>query len=353
MKEIEKKHASQCRLISVRQKTIEEATMEISQLQQEEVKHIGLAEQLEKESKYSLGLLPIAMERLFGAETQEKVQNVMTFVSTLANELVVNRTSRTIHRNSIFPSLSDEKEMKSKYRLLLQEIDRIDRVKGDRAASAMLHATPQLFPKEVLQQNLEVELNKMMCQEISNNERNHPLLKLDQNDMNAMDNLSVDTFDSQEDNKIPSRSDFDFNSQDSHSDTSTLGDYQWKDPRELDTLVSQKDNLGSSILLWKKERRNSIKLSGKATIAVMELDEKIRCTTVEKNTIEDTIKLAAIDTELHAVTKSVSKYFVVRSLHGYDTLMHRSEAVDALSAEHDFLVATLVSREIIDDALDR
>ena len=352
-KEIEKKYASQCRLISVRRKTIEEATLEISQLKEEEVKHIGLAEQFEKDSERSLVLLPVAMEKLFGVETQEKVQNVMTFVSSLANELLVNRTSKTIHRNSIFPSLSDEKEMKSKYRLLLQEIDRIDRLKDDRAASAMLHATPQLFPKEVLQQNLEIELNKMICQEISDNETNHPLLKLDQNDINAMDNLSVDTFDSQEYDEIPNKGDFEFNPIDSHSDTNAMVVYQWKDPRELDTLVSQRDDLGSRILRLKKERRNSMKLSGKATNALTELEEKMRCATVEKTRIEDTIKLAAIDADLHAVTKRVSKYFVVRSLHGYDTLMHRSEAVDALSAEHDHLVATLVSREIIDDALDR
>ena len=86
---------------------------------------------------------------------------------------------------------------------------------------------------------------------------------------------------------------------------------------------------------------------------MIELEEKIRSSMIAKTRIEETLQLQAVDKELYDAATCTSKYIVIRSLHGYDTLMDRSGAIEALLAQHDHLVAVLVSKEIIDDVLDR
>ena len=79
----------------------------------------------------------------------------------------------------------------------------------------------------------------------------------------------------------------------------------------------------------------------------------MRESTIKLARVNEQLKLKDVDKELHDTFNSVNKYVVVHSLHGYVSLIHRSEAIDALTFEHDRLVAILVSKETIDGILDR
>jgi len=75
--------------------------------------------------------------------------------------------------------------------------------------------------------------------------------------------------------------------------------------------------------------------------------------TREVNHIERQVRLSKIDRELHDILASDKEYSEVTALHGYTMCMWTSEAEKALEYEHNKLVATTVSSEVVDTILDR
>mmetsp|Transcript_23616 Transcript_23616/g.36590 ORF Transcript_23616/g.36590 Transcript_23616/m.36590 type:complete len:490 (-) Transcript_23616:126-1595(-) len=81
-------------------------------------------------------------------------------------------------------------------------------------------------------------------------------------------------------------------------------------------------------------------------------DDLLHELTREVNHIERQVRLSKIDKELHDILASDKEYSEVTALHGYTMCMWTSEAEKALEYEHNKLVATTVSSEVVDTILD-
>jgi hypothetical protein len=347
-------------LISVRKQSIKDINDSIIQITSDGKSHIDSAKKLEKQIDYSLKILPKVFDRLFGNETHLKIEQIMTSYDSMTRKVIKSCENqfRSITAKSRYTTLSEVVSFSDRCRMLLREIDRVHLFNGDHVASALLHATPQIFPKKDLKDKLQIELKKMMYNKINEEELEHPLLRHNLASRHYDGDCdSINTFDSG--NEEHTISTLDCNETDDEISAKPICEAcetfpcQWNASIDVATLNEKRNQLSSTVMTIKQERFKLSSNSHDDDVSLSMMEEEIRKLTIELQRIDEQLKLAAVDKELHDSYNSTSKYFVVRSLHGYDSLMHRSEAKDALSVEHDRLVAILVSKETIDDILDR
>lgn len=68
--------------------------------------------------------------------------------------------------------------------------------------------------------------------------------------------------------------------------------------------------------------------------------------------IDSQLQLQRIDEELHSTYASTAEFVSVRSIHGYDTTVHRTDAIWALEREHDRHISQMAAAETIDNILE-
>ena len=212
-------------------------------------------------------------------------------------------------------------------------------------------------------------MKNFIIQVIEEQDARHPLLKYDESDtIDEGDNASIKTLDSDIDcyeetdsfqigePRIGER--FMVDETKSKFDSkicracNTL-QCRRKDSSNVILLEERRDDLSSRILSKKRKRLDLLSNSGEFRTSVDTVEEEIRVLSVELTRIHEQLKLEAVDRELHDTFNHDSKCFVVHSLHGYESLMYRQDAIVALKAEHDRLVATLASKEIIENILEQ
>jgi len=85
---------------------------------------------------------------------------------------------------------------------------------------------------------------------------------------------------------------------------------------------------------------------------IMKREDLIHELNYEMKVINQQLKLEEVDRELHMCFDWKGEYFETQALHGYKQTQFTSNVKIALNEYHDRLVATEVTREIIDDILD-
>ena len=374
-KKLELEFTTQCRLISIREQAIKTTEEDIGRITKEQTKCSDLAFQLRKECRKSFELLLKIFAKLFSSDIQHEIKNIMEMNmlsrSRQFNEQKILKPHEIQHGQSnvhaTFALLFHKSSFIEKCRILLQEIDRVHEVKSDSVASAMLHSMPQLFPKKVLCDNLYTEMKKLILEQIKGEESSHPLL-----DINAIgnsedkDDISIDTFDSEnvdcfnnECKQSDHEASFHCHNENKQIPSKLLcracGTYpcSWISPTDVVMFREKRENLSTRVLSMRKERLQALVSGNSDEKSLNIIEEGIKELNIELVDTDCQLSISAVDKELHDSFNSTSKYLLVRSLHGYDTLMHRTEAIDALTAEHDHLVAKLASKEVLNDILDR
>ena len=321
----------------------------IEELLEKQKQHSNEVLQLTEQNRKCLEDLPRFCTALFGSTVSSYIEDILM------------RDTDEIDKEGLD---SDEQVYVVKSRKLLREIDRTQAVKRERVASIMIHKMPQLFPKHTLQTNLQTEMNNVIMAHIMHEEKTHP--------------LSSDRRKINDDEKSINSSELSINN-DTLSDDEHIGEILyhqnrdqtgipnnlcnacggipciWRKPTNIPLLCKRRDNVSNTILSMKQKRTKIISTSSQYR-SFRELDEnrvEIKRLSKALDDIDDQLKVMAVDEELHKAFKINDKYFVVRSLHGYDTLMLRADAIGLLSSEHDRLVALLVARELMEDILNR
>ncbi len=342
----------------MRQQSIQDTINCIDEIVREQNLHSNLALDLEKQNESYLEILPRAFDNLFGNGMFDKVNRVMLEEEDDGSINTVEMENlSSVKKDSRYTSLHDAPTVACQCRLLLQEIDRVDKVRDKHVASAMLHAMAQLFPKDILLKKLEKEIERVILGEIRREELGHPLLTQEiTENFDDADNDSVDTLDSESYNDLKGENNLYDTFDDGISSTRSASWSPCSDNNSIDVtkLSEQRDQISATLLSIKQEQYKISKRGDETHFASQQQleDERIELA-IKLKRIDEELKLAAVDKELHDSYKNTSEYIVVRSLHGYETLMHRGEAIDALNAEHNRLVAALVSKEVIDDILER
>lgn len=314
--------------------------------------HQDLALKLYQQNECSLEVMSVALCKLFGSQLRYQEIKDAIIVSMIESDTMIE-ASRFTERS----------------REILREIDCVKDDDGKLVASSLLHDMPQLFQKEVLLKNLESEMKQLLLNNLKNEESIHPLYNYVSTDDEDYD--SVDTLDSelsmindkidQEDETINVQSDNGHDLEEtylnaSHCKICNTCPCQWFDSNDRHHLLKEKQNeMSTRVMLLKRQRVRLLSKKNEEEMQALDgIEEEIRGSTIALTNIEQELKLLAVSHELHNIMLSSSiKYVLVQSLHGYDTVMYKDEAIYSLTAEEDRLVATLTARELLDDLLDR
>lgn len=340
-------------MISIRTQTIHDLKQSVVEIITKHKKEIDVAQQLRETNEKLVDQLLRTVQKLFSGHAHMAMLDALTlrdppqpkeqkelFFSSFLNIMIIKRC-----------------------RIILRELDRVTAVKNHIVASEMLHKSPQLFPKEVLKKNLESEMKKEIFEEIQHEESNQPMLKgqvtytLDHDDeTDSLDTLDSDVSlslhqdhvnDGTPDDRIDNHS---IATQDKLlCKACGTSPCTWYDSIDSNTLTTRRNDISAKLVGLKQKRVTILTRN----LETGDIDDEIKTLTNELIHIEEKIKLSAVDKELHDSINSSSKYFLVRSLHGYDTLMHTDEAECALMVEHDRLTAILASKEVLNDILER
>ncbi len=255
--------------------------------------------------------------------------------------------------------LSSEQLVLRDSRVLVKEIERVQEHNDRMVESILLHASvPQLFPRDVLLVELSRKLESTLLEQIQREELDHPLgrealLKYDDEDSFEY------TFDSDEVYSEQDEIETDVSGDDMTIErmgclACKKAQCQWRGLEEYDKLKVRRHVISCELMGLRKKQVQY----GKATLAKNEeelhyLAEGIRELTLEAERIDDQIKLHDVDKELHNVyTEEKVRFVIIRSLHNFDNCMKSDEAIKALEGEREFLLARVVAREVIDDAIE-
>lgn len=334
LKNAELEFARQCRLISLRRQSIIDAEDNTLQYRKDQQNENDTVLQLKLKNKLVFESLSEGFHALFGNNfIESEILSMLPIKISIAKD-----TSSFQHRS----------------RVLLLESDRICSEMKKYVASSMFHDMPQLFPKSIIQDKIQTEMRKVLLEQIQHVEACHPLMNLDLVDK---DDDSIGTFDSETSYSLEEycQECDDENDGDCIAICKACGTFPcgWKDTSDSDLLRTQRDELTLKIMSAKRQRLSRTSECGAETRSFTDIDEDIKTLTMESVNIDEKLKLSSVDKELHDSLQSDDKYFIMRSLHGYDTLTQRTEAIIALTAERDRLVGIIVSKEIVGDILDR
>ncbi len=351
-KKAEAAFAKQCRLISIRHQTILETKNSFIQIMDNQKNCQDSVLKLQQQNECSLEIMSLALCKLFGNQLRYQEIKDAIKVSMIESDIAIE-TSRFTKRS----------------REILREIDCVKNDDGKLVASSLLHDMPQLFQKEVLVKNLESEMKQLLLINLKNEESTHPLYNYVSAD--DEDNDSVDTLDSglsmmndeldQKDETKDIQSDSGHVLEENFLNASLCkicdtNPCQWFDSNDGHHLLKERqDEMSTRLMLLKRQRVRLLSKKYEVEMQALEdIDEEIRVLTRTLTKTEQKLKLLAVSHELHNIMlSSSSKYVLVQSLHGYDTVMYKDEAIYALTVEEDRLVATLTARELLDDLLDR
>lgn len=235
-------------------------------------------------------------------------------------------------------------------RAILREITRASCHFTKLVKSSFLHQSTQLYPKDYLIDELERNLQVLLLDDIRRKEALHPMLLASIDDENENDTF-IDTFDS--DNLTDTGIE-----ESKEVDDLFCTVCRTKPCNKVDTGIFQsfrmeRETVTNAIMELRKER---VKLSKQdpEDCRLNRISQEILFLQNEASALDVKIKLESVDKELHDILKiNQNGYFVVRSLHQYDCLMEKGDAISALKKEHDRLVAYQSAKEILDDTLCR
>ena len=122
-------YASHCRLISVRQQSVEDTNIIIDENTREQMYHCNSVLDLEKENENYLEILPMAFHKLFANNMCEMVKKIMLEKDEESKHSKETKNVSSVSKDSRYISLTDAPTTTCRCRLLLQEIDRVSSMK--------------------------------------------------------------------------------------------------------------------------------------------------------------------------------------------------------------------------------
>jgi hypothetical protein len=269
---------------------------------------------------------------------------------------------------------------------LLEELHRVDDMPPTTkyVDSHLLHAQPQRFYKDVYKSAIEAEIDRIVAEQIRERERAlalaiGPYAFSDDKDGAVSESTEGEGEDweagvlqaGNDDVTVPSYGAIADGREDAEQGVleswSAYVDEKQIDARlkqlhaEIRRLQAEAGSLGVAT------RRRSVTASAitESTVQThvplsairggrpqMSLNDAVREMRWESNELSKHIQLADMDRELHNALLSDSASITVSALHKYPTLMRRSEAVEALSAAREQLIARVIAVEVVDDMLE-
>lgn len=242
-------------------------------------------------------------------------------------------------------------EMDEKGRRILSEIDRCMNCKDKYVESSVLHNVPQTFLTSELRCELEVELDRMLMEQIRQEERQFSL-DPGSNEVPGCRFDEAESTDNRQQHKVIQ----------AYPDNNCLAcnsrPCQWTLYADADALARRKKELNREMMFVQKQKdvktiqslvAGSVLNGGDTQFTPSELIQELAC---EIKDIDSKLKLNSIDNELHMAYASESDSVTIRSIHGFDTTVKRENAILALEHEHDRHIATTSAVEIIDGILE-
>jgi hypothetical protein len=257
-------------------------------------------------------------------------------------------------------------DLDERLRNLMIEQDRVLDSADHSIVSHILHFTTQMFPKHKLLLDIELEMMKMIDNQIMSFEQKQLSQYKSNENMHDESSIRSDadglkhilTYYQPEYgfciDQLPAAFEAsDFGVSQSHAVEDKLTHFciacchnpcRWKSAVNEECLDRRRAEISSALI--------SIK-SGKADLDYSEMINRTRDLSVEAYEVDTKVKLNRVDKELHDIYSSKSNGFIeVTSLHGYGSLMTRAGAIESLEHEHDRLIAILISNEIVDGILN-
>ena len=280
-------------------------------------------------------------------------------------------------RPAIFTSLGEGsqafEEIDKRGQLILSEIHRCIDCKDEYIESGVLHNVPQTFVTTELRNKLEAELDRLLMEQILQEERqfphhyrkattwNSPTSDFDHSKPTcSLQNTGFATS-VVNDEALSNYSDSMANSKTSQVEACfACNAYpcQWAPFCDADLLARRKKNLYREMMYVQKQRYATtvqsvvagsvLKGGGKQFLPsdlLQELSSEIK-------DIDSKLKLCLIDNELHMAYASRCECVTIRSIHGYDTTVKRDGGILALEHERNRHIANIAAAEIIDGILE-
>jgi len=328
---------------------------EINALNEEKKLQILHTKKVRDENSQLRNALPDAFNKICDSNLASKARTVLEDHEGRRNE-------NSEEAKDQFCADSKEGPFVQQSRACLREIDRAGNEGGTLVESVMVHALPQLFPKDVLLVELNRLLDNMLYERIQQEETMHPLLRrsIEFND----DDSFVGTFDSEDEEEYPSplkQDEVESAAQVQICLACKTHPCRWNGSIDYAQLESRREHLSRLIIETKRKRLQFIS-NAKAFGPLRTDDEKeslfyndeiLRESSREADDIDDKLRLYRVDRELHdAYCKRKERYIITRALHNYDCMMSTDDAIYALEREQERLVAKVTAKEVLTGILD-
>lgn len=249
--------------------------------------------------------------------------------------MIIKKNIPLLGRRSMFGGLSlakstppPEPEMTydQKCELVLCEMERCMKWNQRHIESSVLHNVLQVFVTKDLHRELEAELDRLLMQQLQEEEQKISALPRDEDIEETSSDANFCTA----------------------CDNSPCRWHPWCDE---DSLIKRKKRLYHELKEFQKHEPGEISVvnGDENPYSPNDLIKKI---SNEIKEIDASIKLSSIDKELHEAFSTASESVIVKSIHGFPTTIQRESAIQALQFEHNRIIARELAAETLERILD-
>lgn len=228
-------------------------------------------------------------------------------------------------------------EIDKKCRQILLEIEKCKKTEEKYIESSVLHDVPQIFHAKELEGELEAELDRLLTEQILCHERISSVSPKNEEE-GSLEDVKTRT----PRGCLACRSCRCYWAP--FCDIVVLDDRKNELETELKSIQNKK-----GIQVIESTVPRSVIDGGDIKFTPSELiDELLR----EIKEIDSKRTLSMVDAELHAIYASTDESVIISSLHGFDVIFQREDAIVALESERNRRIATIASAEVISGILE-
>ncbi|KAL7508051.1 hypothetical protein ACHAXN_005128 [Cyclotella atomus] len=255
-------------------------------------------------------------------------------ISTFGRRGMIGGFAKTNGAPPPAPSLSIDEKCK----LVLTEMERCANWKHRHIESSILHNVPQVFVTADLQRELELELDRLLMEQLIQEEQRQ--IHSPSAEMIVRESIEEEPEDL------------------NYCMACNSSPCEWKPSCDVDALTKRKKLLYRELTAAQKQQDCKMIRSAIARSVLNGGDNQFRPVdlikelSIEIKEIDSSIKLCFIDEELHQTYATVSESVTVQSIHGFPTTVKRDAAIQALDFQHSRLIAKELAAETIEGILD-
>lgn len=341
--------------------------------------------------------LTVAIDLLFGSSQKTELLQRLVEIDHRKYEMLGQLSHGSLDQRLMQKTGSTttvENSYPDRCRTLLKEFDKVVGHLKDVVPSSILHTLPQLFPKDALKAEIQIEIDKVISDNISSEELSHPLLKQSTNLEPDEDDISSDgtldyyledrcqtplqdkedlTTDYIEDSMRRGKSPRQFSlggkgnkqlHRELNRNNRNGSEYFVSSPDnrynaiDAEGLEKRRETLVKEILVVRKRPvemilTSTVVRSESSDLVMFRKNDLLRELSDEVSDIDNRLRMYKVHDELNKVYNEKQEFVTTRALHGYDSLMRTKEAISALEEEQKRLVAVVASKEVLEDILNR